>query len=113
MITETNSCLFKSKYIIIATGAFNQPKSIHFNGMETFPGKILHSCQYKTGKDFKSQNVLVVGFGNSACEIAIDLFEQGAITSMSVRSPENVVPREVLGFPILQLSILMKKIPQK
>jgi cation diffusion facilitator CzcD-associated flavoprotein CzcO len=48
--------------------------------METFPGKILHSYEYKSGKNFKGQRVLVVGFGNSACEIAIDLHEQGATT---------------------------------
>ena len=81
--------------------------------METFPGKILHSYKYKTGKDFKGQNVLVVGFGNSACEIAIDLYEQGAHTSMSVRSPVNVIPRDILALPILQLSLLMTHLPPK
>jgi indole-3-pyruvate monooxygenase len=70
--------------------------------METFTGKILHSCEYKTGKDLLGQKVLVVGFGNSACEIAIDLYEQGAKTSMSVRSPVNAVPRDIFGIPVLQ-----------
>jgi len=110
-ITETSNGAFKSKYIIVATGPFGKPKAISFKGMDTFPGKILHSYQYKTGKDFKGQNVLVVGFGNSACEIAIDLYEQGANPSMSVRSPVNVIPRDILGIPILQLSLLMAPLP--
>lgn len=112
-ITQTTNGTFKSKYLIVATGPYGKPKTINFKGMETFPGKILHSYEYKTGREFKSQNVLVVGFGNSACEIAIDLFEQGATTSMSVRSPVNVIPRDILGIPVLQLSLLMSHLPQK
>ena len=110
-ITETNNGIYKSKYVIIATGPFGKPKPVSFKGMETFPGKILHSYQYKTGKDFKGQEVLVVGFGNSACEIAIDLFEQGAKPSMSVRSSVNVVPRDLFGIPILKLSLLLSQLP--
>lgn len=110
-ITETNNGTFKSKYIIVATGPFGKPKAVYFKGMDTFPGKIVHSYGYKTGNDFKGENVLVVGFGNSACEIAIDLYEQGAHPSMSVRSAVNVIPRDVLGIPILQLSLLMTPLP--
>ncbi|MEP6724688.1 MAG: NAD(P)/FAD-dependent oxidoreductase [Bacteroidota bacterium] len=110
-ITTTNNGVFKSKYLVVATGPFGKPKIIDFKGMETFRGKILHSYGYKTGKDFKGQNVLVVGFGNSACEIAIDLYEQGAMPAMSVRSPVNVIPRDVMGIPVLRLSLLMSILP--
>jgi hypothetical protein len=109
-ITETTKGVFRSNYLIMATGAFGKPRAVSFKGMETFPGKICHSYQYKTGKDFKAQKVLVVGFGNSACEIAIDLYEQGAIPSMAVRSAVNVVPRDVFGIPVLELSILMRRL---
>ena len=110
-LTETNSGTFKSKYLIVATGSYSQPKVVEFTGMETFPGKVLHSSEYKTGADFKGQKVLVVGFGNSACEIAIDLYEQGAAPSMSVRSGVNVIPRDILGIPILRVSLLMSQFP--
>jgi len=112
-ITGTTNGIFKSKYLVMATGAYGKPRPISFKGMETFGGKILHSCEYKTGRDFKGQNVLVVGFGNSACEIAIDLYEQGAIPAMAVRSPVNVIPRDVLGLPILELSILLSRLPPR
>ncbi len=112
-ITETSNGTFRSKYLIMATGAYGKPKAIKFSGMETFPGKIIHSQQYRSGKDFKGQNVLVVGFGNSACEIAIDLYEQGAKASISVRSAVNILPRDVLGIPVLKLGLLMKNIPPR
>jgi len=53
----------------------------------------------------------VIGFGNSACEIAIDLLEQGASVSMSVRSPVNVLPRDIFGIPVLELSLLLNPLP--
>ena len=112
-ITETNNDSFQSRYVIIATGAFAKPKLIHIKGMETFPGEMLHSAEYKTGKSFAGKKVLVVGFGNSACEIAIDLYEQGAIPFMSVRSPVNIIPRDVMGIPILEISQWMSKLPPK
>jgi hypothetical protein len=112
-LTETNNETFRSKYVIMATGPFGKPRTVNFKGMETFPGKLVHSYAYKTGKDFKGQKVLVVGFGNSACEIAIDLYEQGAMPSMSVRSPVNVIPRDILGIPILEISQLMSRLPPR
>jgi len=112
-LTETNIETFRSKYVIMATGPFGKPKPVNFKGMETFPGKLIHSYAYKTGKDFKGQKVLVVGFGNSACEIAIDLYEQEALPSMSVRSPVNVIPRDILGIPILEISQLMSRMPPR
>jgi len=110
-ITETNAESFQSKYVIMATGAFARPKKIPFKGIESFTGEIIHSAEYRTGADFHGLKVLVVGFGNSACEIAIDLFEQGAVPFMSVRSPVNIIPRDVLGIPILEISQWMSKLP--
>lgn len=107
-VTATSKGEIKSTFLIMATGAYGKPITVAFKGMDTFPGKILHSCEYKSGTEFKDKNVLVVGFGNSACEIAIDLYEQGAYPSMAVRSAVNVIPRDVLGIPILELSLLMR-----
>ncbi len=112
-VTETNQGRFKSKYLIMGTGAFGNPKPVSFEGMETFPGRIMHSCEYRSAKDFKGQKVLVVGFGNSACEIAIDLYEQAAIPFMSVRSPVNIVPRDIADIPILELSLIMSRLPPR
>jgi hypothetical protein len=112
-ITQTPNGLFQSKYLVMATGPYGKPKPIVLPGMETFPGKLLHSATYTTGRDFTGQKVLVVGFGNSACEIAIDLFEQGATPFMAVRSAVNVIPRDVLGIPVLELSLLMNFLPPR
>jgi indole-3-pyruvate monooxygenase len=112
-ITETGNGRFKSKYLVIATGAYGRPKGFSIHGAETFPGDILHSCRYKTGRAFRGQKVLVIGFGNSACEIAIDLYEQGAVPTMSVRSPVNIIPRDIFGIPVLRLGLFLSKLPPR
>lgn len=112
-IVETTNGIYHSKYLVIATGKYSKPKEINIKGMETFPGNILHSNKYKTGRNFKDQKVLVIGFGNSACEIALDLYEQGAVPSMSVRSGVNIIPRDLLGIPILKISLLMSRLPAR
>jgi len=112
-ITETNNGRFKSQYVVMATGAYGKPKTPAVKGQDTFPGVILHSYDYKTGADFRGQRVLVVGFGNSACEIAIDLVEQRASASMTVRSAVNVIPRDILGVPVLELSLLLQHLPAR
>ena len=110
-LTETTRESYRSRYIIMATGAFSKPLPVDFPGLPTFPGPVLHSSQYKTGESYRGRKVLVVGFGNSACEIAIDLYEQGAFPTMAVRSPVNIVPRDIFGMPIVQLSRLLDILP--
>jgi cation diffusion facilitator CzcD-associated flavoprotein CzcO len=106
-VTSTANETYVSKYVVMATGSTQVPKMPHFPGQETFPGKILHSAAYKNGRPFQGQQVLVVGFGNSAGEQAIDLHEHGAFPALSVRSAVNVVPRDIFGISALQLGVLL------
>ncbi|GMQ30500.1 NAD(P)/FAD-dependent oxidoreductase [Algoriphagus confluentis] len=99
--------------LILASGPFGKPRKGNWKGEEQFQGPILHSSQYKSGRDFRGKRMLVVGFGNSACEIALDLHEQGAFPSLSVRSAVNVLPRDILGIPVLQIGVWMSSIPPK
>lgn len=101
-----------SQIVILATGYNNRPFRPDPPGIESFPGPVLHAASYKSGRDFAGQRVLVVGFGNSACEIAIDLHEQGARPALSVRGPVNVLPRDLFGLPILALGEVFRHIPR-
>ncbi|HEY6062834.1 MAG TPA: NAD(P)/FAD-dependent oxidoreductase [Chitinophagaceae bacterium] len=112
-ITETNNGSFQSRFVIVATGMNHQPKIPEFKGMSSFKGEILHSSQYKNGAAFSGKNVLVVGFGNSGCEQAICLHEFGAYPSLSVRSGVNVLPREIFGFPVLEIGKLTSVLPAR
>lgn len=77
------------KFLVVATGEASHPFIPHVPGLESFNGESIHSTQYKNGEKFKDKNVLVVGCGNSGMEIALDLANHGANTSIIVRSPVN------------------------
>src|ERR1700744_4519801 len=49
---------------------------------------------------FAGQRVLVVGMGNTGAEIALDLCEHCAQTTISIRSGGHIVPRDLFGLPI-------------
>lgn len=111
---ETADGRYQAQNVIIATGYTRVPHIPTWPGQELFAGSITHSSAYKNGKPYAGQRVLVVGFGNSAGEIAIDLVENGAAeVGMAVRHPVNVIPRDYLGIPILTIGIVMDKIPPK
>ena len=110
-LVQTQDTLHGSPNLVVATGNVRQPRLPVWRGLDSFHGKVMHSSEYTNGATFKDQRVLVVGFGNSGGEIAIDLYEHGAKPGIAVRSAVNVIPRELAGMPILSIGILQNKMP--
>ncbi len=110
---QTQGALYQASNLVIATGYNRERYLPTWPGQTSFRGILLHSSQYRNGEPFKNQRVLVIGFGNSGGEIAIDLWEHGAQASLAVRSPVNVIPRELFGIPILAISIMQSKLPPR
>lgn len=111
-VATTRTREWSARNVVVATGAARRPVRPTWPGMDSYLGQVLHSSEYRNGDPWKGRPVLVVGFGNSACEQAIDLVERGAQPHLSVRSPVNVVPRDVLGVvPLLQFGIAMRHLP--
>jgi cation diffusion facilitator CzcD-associated flavoprotein CzcO len=99
--------------VVMATGLNETPRLPNWSDQERFRGSILHSSQYHAGGPFRDQRVLVVGFGNSGAEIAMDLYEHGATVGMAVRSPVNVVFQDRFGIPVQLLAILLSPLPPR
>lgn len=99
--------------VVVATGWADYPHSPTWPGMEQFGGPILHSSVYRNPAPFAGKRVLVIGYGNSGAEIALDLAEAGIDVSLSVRSPVNVVPRELFGLPILFFPAAQQWLPPR
>ena len=112
-IATTTAGVYHSRRVVVATGYNAVPYVPQWRGQERFRGRILHSSEYRSGASFRGQGVLVVGFGNSGGEIAIDLHEHGARVAMAVRGPVNIVPREILGVPVLAISIALNRLPAR
>ena len=96
--------------VLIANGHHWDPRFPEFPGQ--FHGETIHSHHYKTADPFRYQRVLVVGIGNSACDIAIDLCRVAESVHLSTRSGAWVVPKYLLGIPTDQwTSPLMERLP--
>jgi cation diffusion facilitator CzcD-associated flavoprotein CzcO len=65
-----------------------------------FTGRIVHSSRYKRPEPFRGQRVLVVGAGNSAADIAVDVARLAARAALSMREGTYFVPKLVLGQPV-------------
>jgi hypothetical protein len=104
---------YHSSSVIVATGCNAVPCLPVWPGQERFRGRILHSSLYQNGESFHGQRVLVVGLGNSGGEIAIDLHEHDARVAIAVRGAVNIVPRDILGLPILTISIVLSRLPTR
>ena len=91
------------KFVAIATGHHAKPNIPHFDGQERFSGQILHSIDYKDAisNELMEKKVVVVGIGNSAVDVAVNVAELGREkpVCISTRSGAWVVPNYVHGYP--------------
>ena len=99
--------------VVVATGIADAPYRPSWPDAATYGGEIIHSSEYRNPAPYVGKRVLVVGFGNSGGEIALDLANAGIDVAMSVRGPVQVIPRDLLGLPILTWVILYQRLPAR
>jgi putative flavoprotein involved in K+ transport len=100
--------------VVVATGYNRRPRIPSWPGTESFAGELLHSSHYRNPQPYAGRDVLVVGTGNSGAEIAVDLVEGGARdVAISVRTPPNILRRDVGGLPSQVLGVLMRPLPPR
>jgi len=83
--------------VVIANGTLAEPSMPRIEGH--FDGELLHTAAYKHGQLFAGKRVLVVGAGNSGCDIAVDAVHHAASVDLSVRRGYYFVPKYVFGKP--------------
>ncbi len=91
------------RHIVMATGVSGIPNLPDIPGLKNFTGTTLHSSGYQDGADWAGRNVLVIGTGTSAHDIAQDLHAHGAHVTMAQRSPTmvlNVEPSAQLPYTL-------------
>jgi cation diffusion facilitator CzcD-associated flavoprotein CzcO len=110
---ETDGAVFSAPVAVIATGIAGAPYRPVWPGAELYRGAVIHSSCYRNPAALAAKRVLVVGFGNSGGEIALDLANAGVDVALAVRSPVQILPRDLLGFPILAWAILYARLPAR
>ena len=103
---------WRAKSLVVASGYNRVPYTPTWPGLDDYQGDIMHSSKFKTGRIYKEKRSLVVGSGNSGAEIAVDLHEQGASSSICIRGPVHITARDLYGMPAQVAGILLSKLPR-
>lgn len=111
---ETSSGTFAASRIVVATGKHDTAVIPPWPGREAFAGELLHAAEYRNAAPYRGRRALVVGAGNSAMDIALDLAEGGAAgVCVSLRRPPHLMPREVFGLPHDLFGVAARRAPRR
>lgn len=83
--------------VLIASGTLHTPNRPTLPG--DFAGELLHACDYRDPSLFDGKKVLIVGCGNSACDIAVDAVHRAKSVDLSVRRGYYFLPKFIGGKP--------------
>jgi cation diffusion facilitator CzcD-associated flavoprotein CzcO len=92
--------------LLVANGHLWDPFVPDYPGR--FEGRVLHSGRYRNVDDLQGPRILVVGAGNSGCELAVDAAQAGHETYVSVRRGLVFQPKTLLGRPRSELPLLTR-----
>ena len=81
--------------LAVCNGHHWKPRYPEYPG--EFTGKLMHSHDVKRFSDFTDQRVLVIGGGNSACDVAVESSRFSKSTDISWRRGYWVVPKFIFG----------------
>ena len=93
--------------VVIANGHNWWPKIPTYPGQDTFTGEILHSANYKTADAVRGKRVLVVGAGNTGCDVAVESAQNAKATYHSTRRGYYYNPKYAFGRPSDQTADLL------
>lgn len=102
----------RAAHVIVATGHDRVPVVPAWPGAADFAGGIRHVGLIPAPREYAGRDVLVAGGGNSGIEWAEHLARVGAGRIwLSIRTPPNLLPREVAGLPLHPLSVALRGLP--
>ena len=98
---------------VVANGHNWNPKIPGYEGLGEFRGTVLHSADYKGPDVLRGKRVLVVGAGNTGCDVAVESAQNAARTWHSTRRGYYYNPKFTMGRPSDQVadSLLALRIP--
>ncbi|MFF7244397.1 flavin-containing monooxygenase [Embleya sp. NPDC008237] len=94
------------RHLVVAAGNHWTPRLPEpgIAGSETFSGEIVHAVDYADAGRFAGRRVVVLGAGNSACDIAVNLSHTAALTILAMRRGIHVAPKTIMGVPVDEIA---------
>lgn len=100
------------EYLMVSNGHHWMPKYPQYEG--EFTGIWMHSHDFKGVTDeWRGKKVLIIGAGNSGCDVAVESARVSKDVFLSMRSPQWFVPKFMLGYPADILVKSLEKLSPK
>lgn len=93
--------------VVVANGHNWFAKVPQYPGQSTFGGEIIHSSDYKGSDVLRGRRVVVVGAGNTGCDVAVESAQNADHTWHSTRRGYYYNPKYALGRPSDQTADLL------
>jgi putative flavoprotein involved in K+ transport len=111
-LLRTDDGLLAAPFLVIATGRDRESVLPEWPGRDGFEGRLIHAAEYLSTAPFAGCDVLVVGAGNSATEIALQLSAvAGSRVRVAVRTPPNLLPDHIFGVPSTLWARTFERVP--
>ncbi len=111
---DTSAGEICSRAVILATGNYSAATIPPWPGLSRFNGDVVHSQEFTNGWSYRGRDVLVVGAGNSAADIGVQLANAGARRIwLAMRTPPHLVRRAIGPFPSDVFLELFSKVPAR
>ena len=72
----------------------------------TFAGELIHSKEYRRVDQLRGKRVLVIGAGNSACDVASEAARVAVSCDIAIRRGYWILPKTIMGVPLPEVSPL-------
>ncbi len=92
--------------LVVANGHNWYPRKPSYPGLDGYRGETVHAASYSDAALLRGRKVLVVGGGNTGCDIAVEAAQQAARCWHSTRRGYWYAPKYAFGRPADQLSDL-------
>ena len=90
--------------LVVANGHNWFPKWPSYPGQDTFTGQLLHSADYRSADQLEGKRVVVVGAGNTGCDLVVEAAQRAQAAFHSTRRAYWYAPKYALGRPADQVS---------
>ncbi|CAB4937347.1 unannotated protein [freshwater metagenome] len=104
-LTASDGTTARYDALVVASGHHWDPRwpEPAFPGSDTFQGVQMHAHEYRNPDDLQDRDVVVLGMGNSAMDIAVEASYVARNVHLGARRGAHVIPKYLFGRPTDQL----------